>query len=1053
MTIIDGAVGRPHTVIVIMLLCAIFGYLALDSIPVQLKPSLDKPEIQISTNYRGASPYEIEDQITRRIEEEMDGVEGINRVTSVSMDGSSQVTLEFDWGVDKDTAMIDVISKLNQVEGFPEEADEAVPNSVTSESSEPAMWLVTNSRTRTPNEMFQLVEDIVEPQLRRVSGVGDIWVFGGEEQEIQIRIDPDALVARKVTVGEFVGALRNENMNVRGGFFDEGKRRYTLRTVGQFNSPEQVLELIVKRSEQGSVYLKEVATVVPGFKKRLSTVHNNGEPTVVMGILRKTGANVVQLSRDIKGRLAVINTEFAQKGIDLQLDIAYTDEDYINESITLAWRNLGLGAMLACLVLLVFLRSGRALLVVATTIPICIITVFIFMKFFGRSLNIISLAGLAFSSGMIVDNSIVVIENIYRHLEMGKRGMHAARLATHEVWGAILISTLTTLAVFLPVIFIQEEAGQLFKDIAIAICLAISLSLTAAVTVIPMMAARLSRPPKSEEEWRSSRWRHARRVANIITFKWVGTGVGWAYRGVIHWMIGRSVLRIVVKLAIVVAVVALFFFSLRLLPPAEYLPSGNRNLILVFADPLVGSNLDKSIESIAPLEQQLLADPRVNRIFAVFGTRFNAVGIIVNQEYSSEPEMQAFLGELFGRSQSIHGFKSLFPVQASIFQDPGKQIEIDIIGPSLEVLQETAQRMQGQLFATEGVQFVRSSYNEGSPEVQVTLNRERTAQVGLRVNDVADIVEGLVAGKVVGLYNQDGDQIDLTLYAKEGIIESRQDLRDVTIYTPTGSIVNLSTVVDITTTTGPTAINHVEKERSITLTVNLTPQASLQEVIDVVEQNILMPTRRSLPQSYFVRLAGTADKLNSTLAAMTDSFVLAILIVYLLMVALFRSWIYPTIILVTIPMAMSGAFLGITIAHHLRDGLVGFDVIAMLGLIILSGIVVNNAILIVHQALNFRGEGMDMDSALIASCDTRLRPICMSVTTTVLGMLPLAIGQGSGTELYRGLGAIVIGGLAVSTLFTLFLVPALFSLVQDAQIGLRRLLGRADEPPSDPALS
>jgi len=400
--------------------------------------------------------------------------------------------------------------------------------------------------------------------------------------------------------------------------------------------------------------------------------------------------------------------------------------------------------------------------------------------------------------------------------------------------------------------------------------------------------------------------------------------------------------------------------------------------------------------------------------------------------------MKAFVGEMFGRCQGLAGFESLFPMQMSIFRDPGKQIEIDIVGPSLERLQTASERITKELYGTDGVKFVRSSFHGGNPEVQIRLDRRRSAALGLRVSDVADFVQSLVAGKYVGRFNEAGKQIDLTLYAQKDRVQSREDIAAVQLVTPSGEFVRLDSVAEVRTTTGPTAIKHVEKERAITLTVNLTDAVPLEAVIASVEASILSPLRQSLPRSYSLRLGGTADKLDSTLRALTGSFYLAVVIVYLLMVALFRSWVYPLIIMVTIPVAMTGAFLGISVAHTASGGLINFDVIAMLGLIILAGIVVNNAILIVHQTLNLRDTGMSPDEALREASESRLRPICMSVSTSVLAMLPLALGRGAGTELYRGLGAVVIGGLAVSTLFTLFLVPALFSLVQDIGMLFRR---------------
>lgn len=1044
MNLVRAAVQRPHTVFVAVLLCGLFGYLSLTQLPLQLKPSLDQPQITVTTAFRGASPMEVEDQITTPIEEEMDSVEGVKKITSISADGRSVVTLEFDWGVDKDTALIDVINKLNQVPDLPDDADAPVVQSVSSESQEPIMWIVMLSRTQSPDQMFQLAEELVEPRFRRIKGVSDLLLMGGEEREMQIRLDPQALVSRGITMQAFTDALRRENLNVRGGFLDEQKRRFNIRTVGQFRSIEDIHSVVIQRGEAGVVYLHDVAKASFGFKKKESLVRVNGAYTVVFGIKRKSGSNTVDVCRGVADAVEVMNKDFADRQEDLKIQIVYTDVDYIDQSIQVAWRNLLYGAMLASIVLVLFLKSLRSLFIVALTIPICMITVFVFINLFGRSLNIISLAGLAFSAGMIVDNAIVVIENIYRHLAMGKTRAVAAIEGAQEVWGAILISTLTTLAVFLPVIFIQEEAGQLFKDIAIAICVAIALSLLAAITVIPMLSALLLNDNHTRH--RSALAKNAARLGHLLTFTWFGRAVALAYTWAINRLIGRTPFKILTKLSTIAILSVLVWKSLAFLPPAEYLPSGNRNLVLVFAKPLVGSNLDKRVSSIRPLEVMLAQDERVERCFTVFGGEFNAVGFIVKPEHADELAMRNLVGEYFGRTRAISGFEMLFPIQATIFRDPGKQLEIDISGPNLAKLEQTAAAMQGQLFGLEGVQFVRSSFQSGSPEVRVELDRIRAAAMSLRVSDLAQLVESLVAGKRIGSFNDKGNQIDLTLYAAPGQIATRADLAATQLVAPDGSIVRLDSVAHVQTTTGPTSIDHVEKQRAITLTVNLKPEISLEDAIARIEDQVFTPARSQLPVDYSIRLAGSADKLNSTLAALTGSFALAVAIVYLLMVALFRSFLYPLIILVTIPMATSGAFLAIGLQNQRTEGLIAFDVIAMLGLIILAGIVVNNAILIVHQALNFRAEGHDPDEALRRSTASRLRPIWMSITTSVLGMLPLAIGGGAGTELYRSLGTVLLGGLLVSTVFTLFLVPALLALLQDLQHLCQSMLPRACLP-------
>ncbi len=1046
MQIIDHSVRFPHTVLVVVLLCVLFGYLSLDRIPVQLKPSTENPEIKIDTTFRGAAPREVEDQVTNRIEEVVDGVEGIERITSVSREGASSIKLEFDWGVDKNRAMIDVINKLNQVADLPDDAEEPVVVSVNSDSREPIMFITMLSKTLTANELYEIATDSIEPRFRRVAGVSDMWLFGGEEREMQIRVNPEKMAARGIRIDELETSLRSENMNVRGGFIDEGTVRFNLRTTGRFRSSEDIGAMIVRRSEFGSVYLREIAEIGFGYKEQTTVLRVNGTPTVVFGILRKAGANVVTICRQLETEIDTINREFVHRGVDVRLDIPHSDVAYIDESINLAWQNLMIGAILAAAVLLIFLRSPRIVLVVALSIPVCIITVFIFLRFFDRSLNIISLAGLAFSSGMILDNSIVVIENIYRHLNEGKDPATAAREATTEVWGAVVTSTLTTLAVFIPIIVMQNETGQLFKDIAITISLAISLSLIASISLIPTLAALLCRATRPDVDSQASNAR-PRRTPLLVAG---GNAITRAYMYVINGMIGHRPVKMLAKTAIILIVTALFFASLTMLPSAEYLPNGNRNLVFYFAKPLVGSNLEKTVSDVEPLERILANDERVDRFFTVFASEFQAIGVICKDEpgadgipYTHERKLREFTAELFRIGRNIAGFEVLFPVQASIFRDPGKQLEIDIIGPDLERLRAIASdiedRLRGNTAAS--VKFVRSSFTSGKPEVQVHIDRARSIPLGMRVSQVADMVEVLKAGRIVGTYDDEGDQIDLALYATTGRVSERRDLEDIPIVTPVGKTVRLADIANVVSTTGPTEINHVEKERAITLTVNLKDDVALEEAIGVITKDVLLPVNAELPTKYAARLSGSADKLAATIKAVAGSFVLAVLIVYLLMVALFRSVLYPLIILITIPLATSGAFAGISIAHAQSDGLIIFDVISMLGLIILSGIVVNNAILIIHQAINFRDSGLSPEESLIESCRTRLRPICMSVITSVLGMLPLAAGSGAGTELYRGLGWVMIGGILVSTIFTLFLVPALASLMMDIQAIGRRIRG------------
>jgi len=585
------------------------------------------------------------------------------------------------------------------------------------------------------------------------------------------------------------------------------------------------------------------------------------------------------------------------------------------------------------------------------------------------------------------------------------------------------------------VIFIEEEAGQLFKDIAIAISCAVGLSLLVSITVIPSATHLLFR--RKAYSRNGSLKDNRGRILDRIYVQRIGETLFRTYYRVMVNLIGRKGRRIQAKLGVVAGLLLLFYLSFALLPEAEYLPSGNRNLILVFAQPLVGMNIEKQVESIIPLEQQVqqfIDEGKVDRFFTVLGSRFRVVGIIMSEQWSSELKMQEMLNDLRTLTPSISGFESLFAVQASIFRDPGKQFDIEISGPDLSRIKTVSERIKMQLMGKKDmVTFVRSSYQEGAPEVHIRLDREKCARVGLRVVDVSEMVESLVAGLRVGSYYEEGNDIDLTIRAMGNFAQTKESLASLPLVTPTHHRVKLSNIAEVEVNTGPTSVRHLNKERSIRLTVNLIPDISLEKAIQRVENEVLAPAQATLTSSYSIRLGGAADKLNSTLEAFLGTFLLALLIIYLLMVALFESFTYPLIIMAAIPPAASGAFLGISLSHRLSGGIVGFDVLSMLGFVILAGVVVNNAVLIVHQALNFRKQGLDSDSALLESCSTRLRPICMSSFTSVLGMLPLAMGGGAGSELYRGLGAVVLGGLAVSTIFTLFLVPCLLSLVQDLQ--------------------
>ncbi|NUP96548.1 MAG: efflux RND transporter permease subunit [Planctomycetaceae bacterium] len=1009
---IRWSVQSPYMIAVGVILTVLFSVLAFRTIPIQLKPTVDRPLITVATNFRGAAAVEVEQQVTRELEDVLQAVEGVIEMTSESNEGRSQITLEYELGTDTQLAVIDVINKLSQVPSLPEEADEPQVEVSPSDSSQ-VMWIAIQSHYDA-NRVRRIVKDEIESRLQRVSGVSDMLVVGGEENEVQVRIDPDRLVGYGVTMAELGAALSRGNLNVRGGTVETESRQLVVRTVGLAAEPRRLEEIVVKETPAGSVLLGQVARVVDTYRETSSFVSISGTPGVAIGLSRKSGSNVVQLIADVEATMADLNQTFANRGIDVALEPVYRESTYIYEALDFVYGNMWVGSLLAVVVLALFLRSARSVIIVALSIPISLVAVFLVLKTFGRTLNVISLAGLAFASGMVVDNAIVVLENIFRHRQMGKSLVEAAIEGGREVWGGVLASTLTTVAVFIPILLQNDEASQLFGDIALAISAAVTLSLVVSLTVVPVMAALWLGESKGEALTSDElplgflgRW-YARTI-DVLTAKG-GQAGKWGF---------------------VLLIVAVSAGALTVVPPTEYLPTGSRNLVFFFASPIPGTRAEAARDNFKPLEQFILSQPETSHSFAVVGPRFNGGGVVLKPEYANGKSIAGFHQRLYGPAMTLSGFQFVVPVRSSLFEDPGKQFEIEISGPDFDTLDRASQEMQGRLRAIPGVQFVRSSLVTGRPELRVEIDEARAKDLGLTVSEVGAIVETAVAGRRYTSLIEGGRDVDVNVLVAQERISSPEDLAALRFVTPSGKVVSLDSVARIERTTGPQSVRRLERERNVLLTVNIAQDAPLSSVVEQVERDVFPPMALELGAAYTLRTGGSADKLRTTLAALTQGFGLSVLIIYLLMVALFGSWSSPFVILTSVPLALSGGILGIAGAHAYSGGQANFDVISMLGFVILAGIVVNNAILIVHQANNFRAEGKERREALALSCKTRLRPILMTVITTVAGMIPLALGQGSGAELYQGLAAVIVGGLLVSTVFTLFLVPVVLSIGHD----------------------
>ncbi len=1040
MSPVEASIRYPVTVAVGVLIAVLGGLLALGGVPIQLTPDIDKPIVNVATVWVGASPEEIEKEIVEEQEEYLKTVEGVLEMRSESHDSYGQITLEFAAGTDLTGATVRVTNKLNEVPSYPQNAERPVVSTVGQFDNSIAWFAFNSDGSVYLPHMATFLEDTVKPRLERVEGIAGINLFGGLERELHVTYDPDLLASTGITIAELAAALRAESQDVSAGDFSEGKRRYVVRTMGRYRSPQDVAQTVIRVRAGVPIRVGDIAEVELTYQKPGALVRYQGEPSIAMNAQRRIGANVLEVTAGLLAEMEAINKELLEPR-GMTLVNAYRETHYIEASIDRVLQNIYLGAFLAVIVLFLFLRSPSSVLVVALSIPISVITVFLAMYLLGRTINVISLAGMAFAVGMVVDAAIVVLENIYRHLQMGKRRFQAAVDGAREVWGAVLASTLTTVAVFLPIVFIEERAGQLFRDIALAISSAIVVSLVVAMTVIPAASAKVlkaSARHAERDEQSTFMARLAARISALVDFLNAG-----------------RLRRLATMTAIVGLSVGLTWW---LLPSAEYLPNGNQNFIFGMMLSPPGYNLDEAVTDGEAVEQRLAglwAAPEE-------GAGELAGGGAQNFWYVALPDMSFLgiearqprrVGELVPpvneALMSIPGALG-FAAQQSLFSDSlagTRSLRIDVIGPDLEEVLEIASSVFGQVGTTLPGSVSRPipGLSLGNPEVQVYPDRVRAADVGLNSADIGSTVNSLVDGMKVAEYFHEGREIDLLVKGRDDWSRHTQSIAQLPLATPSGDLITLGDIAEVRQRQGPTQINRVERQRSVSIETALPDDLPLETAIASIESGILAPLREQgrIGGLYDIRLRGAADDLSRLRSALGTNFLVVILLTYLLLAALFQSFLYPLVILLTVPLATFGGVLGLRVVQ-LFDTSQQLDVLTMLGFVILVGTVINNSILIVYQALRLVRQGAASHDAVKESVRVRVRPILMSTLTSSLGMLPLVVMPGAGSELYRGLGSVVVGGLLVSTVITLVLTPLVFTFVYELQASVARRFGAGE---------
>ncbi|WP_439124446.1 efflux RND transporter permease subunit [Marivita sp.] len=1042
MDLIRASIERPIAVIAVVIMAVLFGALALSRIPVQLAPDVRKPVVVVETTWLGAAPAEIEREIINPQEDAFRGLEGLEIMTSRARTGQASVTLEFAIGSDMGDILLLVSNRLDRVGGYPSEAGEPTLNTSGSDDS-PIAWVMVRGlegNTRPLPEFGDFVEDVVKERLERVNGVSTVNVFGGVSRELQIVIRPEELARLGLTIPAVVQRLRAENISISAGDVEEGKRRYTVRADGNLNTIEAINSVVLRSQSLGTngalgrVRVGDVANVDFAYKENATRLRFRGEPALAFNIVREQGANVISTMEEVKSVIAELETgPVAANG--LTLEQVYDETIYIEGAIDLVTQNIWIGGLLAACVLLIFLRSPRATLVISMAIPVSIVATFVAMAVTGRTLNVISLAGIAFAVGMIVDAAIVVLENIFRLREEGKSRREAAYIGAKQVWGAILVSALTTVMVFIPILVMQLEAGQLFRDIAVAISVSVLLSLVVAVTVIPALSSRLLKSGETKKL----------PLPGIDHF---GRGFTWLIMKYVRFTVRfRTAGLLMVAVIGTGAAVAAWTF----LPKLEYLPEGNRNLVFGLIIPPPGYNLETTetiaqrIEAVArpmwdaaPDTETAEGQPALDSFFfvatpgnsfvgaaTVDGSRVADVIPILSRPIFAEPGTFGFMTQpsLFGRG--VGG---------------GRTIEVNISGDELEDIL----RVAGQAAGTIGQLLPRSEGHQfrpipglelGAPEVRLIPDRIRLADAGLTTQDLAATVDAFNDGLRVAEINVGNRRLDLTLKGDSTILSGlrTQDVGSFPVVTPTGRIVPVSELAEVRVTAGPTEIRHLERLRTITLEVRPSDGLPLEAAVELLETEVIAALEeQGLPPGVRMSVSGTADQLSQTWNAIQINLAVAMVIVFLVMAVLFESFVLPLVVMISVPVAAAGGVGGLAVLNMV--GTQPLDMLTLLGFVILVGIVVNNAILIVHQSLyHLREEGMSPIDAIEEATRNRIRPIFMSTLTSVCGMLPLVLFPGAGSELYRGLGAVVVGGLAMSAFLTLLTVPPLLRLVLSAR--------------------
>ncbi|MGQ9631978.1 MAG: efflux RND transporter permease subunit [bacterium] len=1025
------SVRRPITTIMVFSGVVILGAISLGRLKVGLLPPIAFPRLTVITAYENVAPKEIESLVTKPIEEAVGSVGGVERVTSESLEGLSLVNVEFTWGTDMDFAALEVRERVDLIKGaLPQDVKKSIISKFDP-SETPMMSLGVFSRGIDLMELRRLAERDIKRSLERIEGVASATVTGGLVREIAVDVDLGRLYAHGLSLDEIVHAIDLSNYNYPAGYIERGKMEYMIRTVGEFQSIRDIEGVVVGTDPEGTpIFLRNVADVKDAFKERTSISRFNGEESVAVAIHKEAGANTVEVSRSVAKALDKIREELKGRA---EIVVVYDQATYIRDAIQSVMSAAIVGGVLAFLVLLAFLGEIRSPLIIATSIPISIMATFGLMFLMGITLNTMSLGGLALGVGMMVDCAIVVLENIARRREGGLSLAEATVEGSQEVASAVTASTLTTVAVFLPMIYVRGVAGVLFRELALTVTSSIMASLIVALSLVPVLNILPLRGREAPPRPLVELIRRRRYTWALESFSRKVKSIEEAYLRLLQWSLEH---RVMVGCGVLLAFSASLLWLWR--ADREFMPRIDTGEFTVKIELPRGTRLEDTDSAVRNMESYLLGAKDVRDVSTTVGFDEEELSsgrggergthtayIIVRLVEGKRRPLSEIIDDIRSGFPSPEGVKVEYIAQESavegLLSEGGKPVVVEVSGSDLDELHRIGKDIAEGMRAIEGIEDVEQSSQEGAPEIEISIDRDRAAAFGLSIKSIATTLKTAIEGMVATQFREEDTETDIRVRLRPQDRRGAPDLGRILIESPLGVSVPLDKVARVLEGRSPTRILRYDQRRVEVVTANASGRR-VGRILKEVEEEI---AKYNAGKDYSVALSGESRAISSSFESLRFALILAVVLVYMILASQFESLIHPFIVILSVPLTAMGVALSLAISGK------SLSVVVFIGMILLAGIVVNNAIVLIDRIKIGRERGLSPLEAAMESCRSRLRPILMTTLTTALGLTPLAVGLGRGSELQSPMAIAVIGGLLTSTVLTLILIPAAYLAVEE----------------------